>query len=325
MTDFLDTFAELNAAFGQAEDVVVLPIDQVVEDPDQPREHFDEAELEALTGSVRRKGVLQPIVVRPADAGGRYMIRLGARRYRAARRAGLTEIRALVRVGASSEAEVLIEQVIENDQRADLTTAERARTVARLLDLGMSQADIARELDKTKDEVSMLAAVRAMPPVLQALAASLGHRTLYELHGAWRADSARTEAWLGGRDPATITQAEARALASDAKAQSREARRAPKPAPQATEPVRGGGDEPLDVPDPGAGGRVSAEPARRVVEVSRGGRIGELLLDRDPPSDTEAWVRFSAGGRPVCVPLAELAIARVGPPSLAERDRRRRG
>ncbi len=59
--------------------------------------------------------------------------------------------------------------------------------------------------------------------------------------------------------------------------------------------------------------------------LDKGRAAGELLLDRDPPSDTEAWVRFSAGGRPVCVPLAELTIARVGPPSLAERDRRRRG
>jgi ParB family chromosome partitioning protein len=310
MTDFIDTFAELNAAFGQAEDVVLLPIDQVIEDPDQPREHFDEAELEALTGSVRRKGVLQPIVVRPPGADGRYMIRFGARRYRAARRAGLTEIKALVRAGASSDADLLIEQVIENDHRADLTTAERARTVARLLDMGLSQADIARELDKPKDEISMLAAVRNMSPALQALAAQLGHRTLYELHGAWRANSARTETWLSGRAPETITQAAARALAADLKAQAH-ALPAAKPAVRRPEPRPADQNDRPDVPSKAASADASADPVRRVVQVSHKGRIGELLLDREPPSDQEAWVRFSAGGRAARVALAELVLARI--------------
>jgi ParB family chromosome partitioning protein len=320
MTDFLDTFAELNAAFGAAEGVVVLPIDQVEEDPDQPREHFDETALEALTGSVRRKGVLQPIVVRPANEGGRYRIRFGARRYRAARRAGLTEIKALIRAGESSEADLLIEQVIENDQRADLTTAERAKTVARLLELGLSQADIARELDKPKDEVSMLAMVRAMPPVLQALAATLGHRTLYELYGAWRADAAQTEVWLRGRDPEAVTQAEARSLAARLKGASPGGRtekpRAPASAPEAPA-AKADGEEAAA----SAGAGLAAPNGVPVLEVSLRGRVGELLLDRAPPSEAEAWVRFSPAGRPARVALADLTLIRIGPGG----DRRRTG
>jgi ParB family chromosome partitioning protein len=313
VSQFLDTFAELNAAFGQDDGVVVLPIDQVVEDPNQPREHFDDAELEQLAGSVRRKGVLQPIVVRPPGADGRYMIRFGARRYRAARRAGLAEIKAVVRGGDAGEADLLIEQVIENDQRADLTTAERAKTVARLLDLGLSQADIARELDRPKDDIAMLAAVRKMPEALQALAASLGHRTLYELYGAWRADEEKAQAWLAGRSPEVITQAEARALAARLKAlKTSTTSPRPKapigPAPEARDPVA----TPSPSPDGSASVTAAPSAATRVVEVAVDGRVGELLLDRDPPSSSEAWVQFGQTGRPARVALADLTIARIG-------------
>jgi ParB family chromosome partitioning protein len=312
MSQFLDTFAELNAAFGQEDGVVVLPIDQVVEDPNQPRERFDEAELDQLAASVGRKGVLQPIVVRPPGPDGRYMIRFGARRYRAARRAGLAEIKALVRGGDAGEADLLIEQVIENDQRANLTTAERAKTVARLLDLGMSQADVARELDRPKDDIAMLAAVRKMPQSLQALAASLGHRTLYELFGAWRADAEVVEAWLAGRAPEVITQAEARALATRLKApktsMTSPRRTAPAGrAPEARDEAAGATSE-QETMSPHAAPLGEA----RVVQVAIGGRVGELMLDRDPPSPSEAWVRFAESAAPARVALADLTIARIG-------------
>lgn len=313
MSLFLDTFAELNAAFGQDDGVVILPIDQVVEDPNQPREYFDDAELDQLAGSVRRKGVLQPIVVQPPGPDGRHMIRFGARRYRAARRAGLAEIKALVRGGDAGEADLLIEQVIENDQRANLTTAERAKTVARLLDLGLSQAEIARQLDKPKDDIAMLAAVRKMPPALQALAAGLGHRTLYELYGAWRADAEMAEAWLAGRAPEAITQAEARVLAARLKAPKTSTT-----SPRRRLPVVEASDARDPVATPAAkadsSASVTAVPhaAPCVVEVAIDGRVGELLLDRDPPSPKEAWVRFGPDGRPARVALADLTIARIG-------------
>jgi hypothetical protein len=117
MTDFLDTFAELDAAFGEQDGVVTLPLELIDEDPQQPRETFDARELADLAETVRRRGVLQPIVVGPQDAQGRYRLRFGARRLRAARLAGLVEIRALVRSGQVSEADVLIEQVLASPRR----------------------------------------------------------------------------------------------------------------------------------------------------------------------------------------------------------------
>jgi len=322
MSDFLNTFAELNASFAQGEgEVLTLPVDQVVEDPNQPREAFDEEELEALAGSVRRRGVLQPIVVRPPGPDGLYMIRFGARRYRAARRAGLTEVRALVRAGEAGEADGLIEQVIENEQRAGLSTAELARTVGRLLDLGLSQADIGRELGRPKDVVAMLAAVRKMPPVLQGLASRLGPRTLYELFGAWKADKSGAEAWLAGRDPDTITQANARALASRSTPRRPSPGKDGVPTPRVAEegatagPAQPGARGPASQATPAnapTSGASSGQPF--VLEVLAGDRRGWLLLDREPPSDDAAWIQFEAADQPEPVGLDEVTLVRISRP-----------
>lgn len=327
MTDFLDTFAELNAAFGGQDDAVTVAIDLVYEDPNQPRETFDVVELEALAASIRRRGVLQPIVLRPADPDGRYMIRFGARRYRAARLAGLVEIRAFLRGGEATDAEILIEQTLENDQRAPLTTAERARTVSRLLGMDLSQADIARELGQSKDVVAMLAAVSKMPPVLQTLAKDLGVRTLYELFGAWKADKAAVETWLEGRDPRTITQTEARALAtSQRKASaprdpSKAAAAHPEPAPRPTDA------EPAWRRDRTAAPAVTVDGVQvaYLLEVSAGGRVGVLDLAQAPSADGEAWVLFDDTGDAESISVTQLTIERVreaGPAASAGPNRK---
>src|SRR6185437_11359944 len=147
--------------------------------------------------------------------------------FRAAVSAELTVIPSLVRAGAESAVDGLIEQVIENDQRAPLNTAQLARAVAHLLDQGLTQAEVGVRLGRPKDRIAMLAAVRTMPAPLQALAPTLGLRTLYELANAWKADAARAETWLRGRDPADITQAQARGLAASSRTGDQPAPRDP--------------------------------------------------------------------------------------------------
>lgn len=326
MTDFLDTFAELNAAFGGHDDAVTVAIDLVYEDPNQPRETFDDVELEALAASIRRRGVLQPIVLRPADPDGRYMIRFGARRYRAARLAGLVEIRAFLRGGEATDAEILIEQTLENDQRAPLTTAERARTVSRLLGMNLSQADIARELGQSKDVIAMLAAVSKMPPALQTLAKDLGVRTLYELFGAWKADKAAVETWLQGRDPRTITQTEARTLATSQRKASaprlpaKSAAAHPEPAPRPTDAKPAWRDRTA-----AAAPSVDGAQVAYLLEVSAGGRLGVLDLARTPSADGEAWVLFDDTGEAASISATQLTIVRVrkaGPAASAGPNRK---
>src|SRR3546814_21028761 len=94
--------------------------------------------MAALAKSIGKRGVLQPITVRPADANGKYMIHMGERRWRASRIAGKPTIRAIVQERPVSDK--LVEQVIENEQLADLRTSELVEAVQTVLADGLSKA-----------------------------------------------------------------------------------------------------------------------------------------------------------------------------------------
>ena len=100
--------------------------------PDQPRRHFDEAALDELAASIAARGVIQPVIVRPLP-GGRYQLVAGERRWRAAQKAQLHEIPALIRDLADRE--VMALALIENIQREDLNPVEEARAYQRLAEL----------------------------------------------------------------------------------------------------------------------------------------------------------------------------------------------
>ena len=99
---------------------VELPIGDVVPNPNQPRVHFDEDALGELTASIAQVGVLQPVLVRPV--GGRYELVAGERRWRAAQRAGLTTVPAVVRT--TDDAASVEQALVENLHRQDLTPLE---------------------------------------------------------------------------------------------------------------------------------------------------------------------------------------------------------
>ncbi|WP_374346506.1 ParB/RepB/Spo0J family partition protein [Phenylobacterium sp.] len=302
MNGFVSAFDDLNLALaGQGDQLATLPLDLIDEDAANPRDTFDAGELAALAATIHERGVLQPIVVRPADSAGRYRIRFGARRYRAARLAGLSQIPALIRNGGEGEAESLIEQVIENDQRATLSTAQLARTVAQLLDHGLSQAEIGARLGRPKDGIAMLAAVPKMPPSLQELAGVLGVRTLYELFQAWRADASGLDRWLEGRDPETITQAQARALAAAGRSDPSLAAVRPEARP---------------------GRRDGAKLQEIAIDVLVDGRPGQLVL-LPALSPDEVLVTMTPGSDPVPVTVSGVKLVGVRPNSRAFRQRGR--
>lgn len=118
-----------------------LSLDRIVANPNQPRKMFDEGALAELAASIRERGVMEPIVVRPKE--GKFEIVAGERRYRAARLAGLTEIPVVIR--ELSDAEAAAEALLENFQREDLTTIEKARAIQGLLGF-MSVEKCARSL-----------------------------------------------------------------------------------------------------------------------------------------------------------------------------------
>ena len=315
-SNLLDAYDQLGAALGDAGGTVMtLPMEQVYEDPDNPRQIFDAAELAALAETIKTRGLLQPIIVCPADAEGRYRIRFGARRYRAAVLADLAEIKAIARGGEEPPAESLIEQLIENDQREGLSTAELAAAVERLISLGLTQTQIAQRLGRTKSQISMLASVREMPEELQALAPRLGLRTLHELSTAWKTDAGRAKIWLSGRDPGNITQAEARELAGRPVADRRVVRDPSDGAVTTIAPsgVAGSGSaEPKAGSSPRRPEAVATGGATAMFEVRYLGAVGVLILDNVRAPKDEVRIR-RADGTIVTAPASRVRIVGVKP------------
>ena len=118
-----------------------VSIDEIIPNPLQPRLHFDEESMAELATSISHVGVLQPILVRPVDGG--YQLIAGERRWRAARRAGLTTVPAVVR--SSDDVSTVEEALVENLQRDDLTPLEEAAAYQQLIeDFGVTHDDVAR-------------------------------------------------------------------------------------------------------------------------------------------------------------------------------------
>ena len=138
-----------------------LPVDLIDRNPTQPRRRFDEGRLAALAASLETTGgVLQPVIVRPV--GARYELIAGERRWRASYMAGRPTVPAIIRDVDDSMAFALA--TIENMVREDLTPVEEARSVAVLCDgHGLSKAEIARRLGRTREAISNLVRLLELP------------------------------------------------------------------------------------------------------------------------------------------------------------------
>ncbi len=139
----------------------MLPMAMISPNPKQPRRRFDETAQAELIASVKRQGLLQPILVRPVD-GGRFEIVAGERRWRAAQAAQLHDVPVLVRRLTDEEAfEVAL---VENIQRQDLNAIEEAEGYKRLIeDYGHTQEDIARIVGKSRSHVANLVRLLDLP------------------------------------------------------------------------------------------------------------------------------------------------------------------
>ncbi|HYF22503.1 MAG TPA: ParB/RepB/Spo0J family partition protein [Caulobacteraceae bacterium] len=143
------------------------PIELLRRNPDQPRKIFTEAEVDELAASIREKGVLQPILVRPAPgAPGEYQIVAGERRWRAAQKAGLRSVPVLVR--ELDDLEVLEIGIVENVQRADLNAVEEALAYKALMDrFGRTQDGVAQVVGKSRSHVANTLRLLALPEAVR--------------------------------------------------------------------------------------------------------------------------------------------------------------
>lgn len=149
----------------------MLTVADIGPSPLQPRRVFDEAALDRLAESIRRAGVMQPVIVRPGTTGPRFELVAGERRWRAAARAGLTQIPAIVR--SLSDEETAEWALVENVQREDLNPIERAEALAQLTRrFGLSQADVAARVGLDRTSVANLVRLLELEPQIREKIAS---------------------------------------------------------------------------------------------------------------------------------------------------------
>ncbi|MDP3746028.1 MAG: ParB/RepB/Spo0J family partition protein [Phenylobacterium sp.] len=177
---------------GEAASVREIPIELIRANPDQPRTQFAPAEIDELAESIRGKGVLQPILVRPdPGAAGGFQIVAGERRWRASQKAGLRVMPALIR--ELDDRQVLEIAVIENVQRANLNPMEEAAAYQQLVDrFGHTQDEVAQSVGKSRSHVANTLRLMNLPVSVRDLV----------LEGKLSAGHAR--AILTAEDPARL-------------------------------------------------------------------------------------------------------------------------
>lgn len=144
-----------------------VPVEQLQANPNQPRRTFRQEDLDDLTASIKEKGVIQPLIVRPIE-GGKFEIVAGERRWRAAQQAQLHDVPVLVR--DFSDVEVLEVAIIENIQRADLNAVEEAAGYRQLMDgFGHTQEKMAEALGKSRSHIANLLRLLNLPADVQEL------------------------------------------------------------------------------------------------------------------------------------------------------------
>jgi len=267
-----------------------LPLDLIEPNPRQPRREFDEDSLAALADSVRERGVLQPVLVRPV-VGGTYELIAGERRWRAAQLAGFDTVPALVR--PHDDAESLELALIENMAREDLNPVEEARACAMLVDeLGLTREEIGRRVGRSRVAVTNLMRLLDLPDEVLALLAS---GRLTEGHGralltAPGHDDRRRLARAAALEGWTVRETEARARQAGAPRGRRA--RAAEPHPDQLEGARRLGDalgralgSEVRVTPRGGGYRVTLDVTDPEAAEALAERLGSPAIIRPPSGD----------------------------------------
>ena len=261
-----------------------LPVGAISPNPRQPRQVFDEEDLDELADSIREVGLLQPVVVRPAPAGSAtpYELIMGERRLRAAGRAGLESIPVIVR--ETDDTAMLRDALLENLHRANLNPLEEATAYQQLLDdFSCTHEELATRIARSRPQISNTLRLLKLPPLVQRRVAA----------GVLSAGHAR--ALLGLPDGAAMERLAQRIVAEGLPV-------------RATEEIVALGDEPLRPemrrrPRDGAGngqlGELAARLAGRLgtpVKVTMGARRGRITVDFASLEDLERILTVLAPG-----------------------------
>jgi len=254
-----------------------VPVTSVDPNTHQPRTHFDEELLGALAASIRELGVLQPILVRPAE-GGRYELIAGERRWRAAKRAGLQTIPALIR--AVPDRASLEQALVENLHRQDLNPLEEAAAFQQLIeDFGLTHDEVANRVGKSRAAVTNTLRLFQLPASVQRLV----------LDGVLSAGHAR--ALLGTPDRAFQESLARRAVAEQLSVRAVE------------DAVR----ERNELAGAVAGATVAGRsPGRRAATAERPAAVHELETMLSEQLDTRVRIELAARRSKVVIEFADL-------------------
>ena len=293
---------------------MLLPLDGIDEDPEQPRHEFDANGLLELAATIRDRGVRQPISVRPnPQQVSRWVLNFGARRLRASKLAGLTEIPAFIDTTADN-----YDQVIENEQREGLKPLEIALFVQKRLASGDNQAEIARRLGKSRQYVTLATALIEPPDwLLDAYRQGRckGMTELYELRRLHGEHAERVEAWAANGEP--MTRERIASLKRELLQSSLESADAVEPAPTAApvsaslgaiEQGQEAGPAESEAEALVAGRGMRHRQTNQRLHVEFDGQDFQLVVSVAPAQEGHLYVRPLAGGPRRLAPASALKL-----------------
>jgi len=304
-------------AAGSAGGPIELPIDQIDEDPNQPRQKdnpgFTEESIAEIGETIKARGVKSPISVRRNLAiPGRYLINHGARRYRGSKWAGRTSIPAFIDDDYND-----IDQVIENVQRNDLTPREVADYIGRQLAKGKQKKEIAKDLGKSPSFVTQHVTLLDLPdPIADAFnSGRSGDVTVInELVTAYKKNAKEVQAWLADESQ-ELTRGSVRLLRDyiEEKRNQNDGGAEGQGAGKIDEDGSGASSEGEDDKEKK---KDSKEPdpdklKKSIVQVKHDARPARLLLARRPPAPGWAWLKYEDDGHEFEADLAQVQLVAV--------------
>lgn len=191
--------------------MIEIPIDRLERDPGQPRKIFHQAKLQALADNLKELGQISSLsVYPPAVKGGQFVISAGERRWRAASLAGLGRLRCIVVRRGSDARRVLVRAIADNIQREDLQPIEEARSYRELVEMGMTQKEIAASVGVKPPRISESLAILNLPDHILKEAEELNAPAQVLLHLSRAEDSVREDLMERLRRGETVKRSEAR-------------------------------------------------------------------------------------------------------------------
>ena len=307
-----DLSSLLNANEQGSSGPMEIALDAIDEDPNQPRTEdnpgFSKESLGELAATIKPRGVKSPISVRDnPDAPGRYIINHGARRYRASIIAGKTTIPAFIDNDYLEE-----DQVIENIQRNELTAREVADFIGRKLTAGKKKGEIAKMLGKSPAFVTQHVTLLDLPePIAEAFASGRANdvTVVNELVSAYKKAPEEVEAWLGDESQ-ELTRGSVKLLKEFLDDKGRD----PNTVDAFTNKTDSEGDEEQgedEAPESAKKEPKEADPEKlkkAIVQVEHDGRPARLILNKRPPAEGYAWLKYDDDGHEFEANLTEVTL-----------------